>query len=276
MRIGILYICTGRYSIFWKKFYKSAERYLMQGYPCIREHIVFTDAPALYGEKKNGHIHRIYQENLGWPRNTLMRFHMFLRIKEQLERETDYLYFFNANMQFRVPVGIEFLPEGISNGLIGCLHPFFYNNTILEFNYDRNPVSTAYIPVGEGEFYYAGGLNGGKTDAFLKMSETIMNNTDEDDKKGVIALWHDESHLNRYFLDNPPKRLSPAYCYPEGWGLPFPEIIRLFEKDNMLGGKAYMRGGKIGVGVYLCFYKEKIKKNIKNMLRPVYRRICRK
>ena len=65
MKIGILYICTGRYSIFWKKFYKSAERYLMQGYPCIREYYVFTDTPSLYGEKKNEHIHRIYQENLG-------------------------------------------------------------------------------------------------------------------------------------------------------------------------------------------------------------------
>lgn len=272
MKIGILYICTGRYSIFWKKFYKSAERYLMQGYPCIREYYVFTDAPSLYGEKKNEHIHRIYQENLGWPGNTLMRFHMFLRIKEQLERETDYLYFFNANMQFRVPVGKEFLPEEFSNGLIGCISPYSYNETNLDFPYDRNPISTAYIPVGEGEFYYAGGLSGGKTDAFLKMSETIRNKTDEDDKKGVIALLHDESHLNRYFLDNPPKHLSPAYCHPKGWRSPFPEIIRLFEKERMLGGPAYMRGGKRDVKEYLRFCKMKIK----DMLMPFYRLICRK
>ena len=30
MRIGILYICTGKYDIFWKDFYLSAERYFMQ------------------------------------------------------------------------------------------------------------------------------------------------------------------------------------------------------------------------------------------------------
>ncbi len=35
MRIGILYICTGRYSIFWKKFYQSTEKSFMQGLPCI-------------------------------------------------------------------------------------------------------------------------------------------------------------------------------------------------------------------------------------------------
>ena len=65
----------------------------MQGLPCIREYYVFTDNPCLYGEKKNKRIHRIYQENLGWPDNTLMRFSMFLKIKERLEKETDYLYF---------------------------------------------------------------------------------------------------------------------------------------------------------------------------------------
>ena len=221
---------------------------------------MFTDAASLYGEKENKHIHRINQENLGWPRNTLMRYQMFLRIREQLERETDYLYFFNSNMQFRVSVGKEFLPDDLSNGLVGCIHPGYCKNTNLEFTYDRNPVSTAYIPIGVGEFYYAGGLNGGTTEAFLKMSETILNNIQEDDKKGVIALWHDESHINRYFLDNPPKRLSPAYCYPEGWKLPYSEIIRLFDKSNILGGHAYLRGEKIGVKDYLCFCMQKIRR----------------
>lgn len=269
MKIGILYICTGRYSIFWEKFYQSAERYLMQGYPGIREYYVFTDAPFLYGEKENKHIHRIYQENLGWPQNTLMRFHMFLRIREQLERETDYLYFFNANMQFRRPVGKEFLPDDLSNGLVGCIHPTHYKKTNIEFTYDRNPVSTAYIPTGAGEFYYAGGLNGGTTDAFLKMSETILHNIQEDDKKGVIALWHDESHINRYFLDNPPKRLSPAYCYLEGRKFPFQEIIRLLDKGLILGSHAYLRGEKeIVVIDYLLFYVRKIKK----MIRPFLQR----
>lgn len=266
MRIGILYICTGRYSIFWKIFYQSAERYFMQGYPCIREHVVFTDAPSLYGEKKNGHIHRIYQANLGWPRNTLMRFHMFLGIREQLERETDYLYFFNSNMQFRVPVGKEFLPDENSNGLVGCVHPCYFNKTNLEFTYDRNPVSTAYIPEGEGLFYYQGSLIGGTTDAFLKMSETIRDNINADSKKKIIALWHDESHINRYFLDNPPKRLSPAYCYPQGMKLPYPEIIRLLEKGLMLGGHAYLRGEKRKIKDYVRFCT----RNIKNIIKSVF------
>lgn len=52
MRIGILYICTGRYSIFWKKFYQSTEKSFMQGLPCIREYYVFTDSMLIWRKKE--------------------------------------------------------------------------------------------------------------------------------------------------------------------------------------------------------------------------------
>ena len=128
MRIGILYICTGKYDIFWKDFYLSAERYFMQDQSFIIEYYVFTDSPKLYDEENNKHIHRIKQKNLGWPDNTLKRFHIFLRIKEQLERETDYLFFFNANLLFTSPIGKEILPPADSNGLLGTMHPGFTIN----------------------------------------------------------------------------------------------------------------------------------------------------
>ena len=135
MRIGILYICTGKYDIFWKDFYLSAERYFMQDQSFIIEYYVFTDSPKLYDEENNKHIHRIKQKNLGWPDNTLKRFHIFLRIKEQLERETDYLFFFNANLLFTSPIGKEILPPSDSNGLLGTMHPGFYNKPNSEFTY---------------------------------------------------------------------------------------------------------------------------------------------
>ena len=56
MRIGILYICTGKYDIFWKDFYLSAERYFMQDQSFIIEYYVFTDSPKLYDERKQQNI----------------------------------------------------------------------------------------------------------------------------------------------------------------------------------------------------------------------------
>ncbi len=94
MKIGILYICTGKYSIFWKKFYSSMEKNFIVD--AEKHYFVFTDSPDIEFEKENRRIHRIYQEDLGWPNNTLMRFHMFLKQEKELVN-MDYLFFFNAN-----------------------------------------------------------------------------------------------------------------------------------------------------------------------------------
>ena len=84
--------------------------------------------------------------------------------------------------------------------------------------------------------YYAGGFNGGKPEHFLKMAQTIVDNVEKDSEKGLIAVWHDESHMNRYLVSNPPTlALNPSYCYPEnvrvnpnGWHVPFePKIVAL-------------------------------------------------
>ena len=61
------------------------------------------------------------------------------------------------------------------------------------------------FPAGqEGELYYAGGFNGGSTKRFLEMAEVLADRVNKDLENDVIALWHDESQMNRYLIDNPP------------------------------------------------------------------------
>lgn len=233
MRIGILYICTGKYDIFWKDFYLSSEQYFMKDVQCTREYYVFTDSPKLYDEENNKRIHRIEQKNLGWPDNTLKRFHIFLRIKEQLMQETDYIFFFNANLLFTQSIGMEILPPLDSNGLVGAIHPGFFNAPNTKFTYERRTNSIAFIPEGSGLHYYAGGLSGGSTQAYLQLCETIRSWVDKDASSHIIPIWHDESLINKYFLDNPPAlSLSPSYLYPEGWSIPFKPLILIRDKNK--------------------------------------------
>lgn len=210
MKIGVLYICTGKYSIFWRDFYESSEKYFLP--EDDKEYFVFTDADYIEGEGTE-QIHKIFQENLGWPDNTLMRFRMFNSIADQL-KQMDYLFFFNANLLFIKMINRDFLP--VEENLSVVIHPGFRDNLPDEFPYERNDKSLAYIPYGMGTIYIQGALNGGKTAAYLEMIKTLDENVLKDKANNIIAIWHDESHLNHYILNRSDlKILGPEYVNQE-------------------------------------------------------------
>ncbi len=187
MKIAILYICTGKYVVFWTDFYKSAERFLLPGYE--KHYYVFTDTFEI-DDEKNPRIHKIKQKVLEWPFSTLMRFNMFLDIENELN-DYNYVYFFNANMLLVAPIGEEILPSVEEGGLLVVQHPGFYNQPKDKYTYERNPHSLAYIAEDEGEYYVAGGLNGGQSKSFLTLIKTLKSNIDKDLENGIIAIWHD-------------------------------------------------------------------------------------
>lgn len=229
---AILYICTGKYNIFWEGFYKSAEQYFLKNH--TKEYFVFTDKEI---SPVNERVHIIHQEKLGWPYDTLMRYKMFHSIKERLS-SFDYIFFINANMRFLQPVNEEVLPN--KEGLLVVKHPGFFNKNREEFTYDTNPKSSAYISPDQGQYYFMGGFNGGKAESYLKLIETLYININTDLENEIIALWHDESHLNKYMLDKTAKILDPSFGYPEGWELPFEQKIIILDKTNF-GGHSFLR-----------------------------------
>lgn len=235
VKIAILYICTGKYSIFWEEFYKSAQKNL---FPNSEKHFfVFSDAsPELFSNKD---ISYIYQPKLGWPDDTLQRFHMFSRILDKLEKY-DFLFFFNANIIFLEKIYEDILPTK-DEGLVFVQHPGFFNKDNKDFSYERNQKSTAFIPYGKGEHYVCGGINGGTAQAYIKMIQELKFSIDTDTNKQITAIWHDESHINKYITYNRYKILSPEYAYPEGCILPFSPKILVLDKNNF-GGHNFLRG----------------------------------
>lgn len=229
MKIGILYICTGNYTVFWEDFYESFSKYF-----CTNSEIhyfVFSDKEMDFSEKKNVHFNKI--QNQPWPLITLLRFHIFLSIESELNL-CDYLFFFNSNMKCVQPVTeTEILPDD-SESLLFVHHPGYIYSKKRFIPYERNKKSTAFVPYRCGGTYVIGAVEGGKTIPFMEMCRTLKDNIETDLKQNYIAKWHDESHINHFLctLDKY-KLLNPGYCYPVGFDLPFEKkIVGVSKQDK--------------------------------------------
>lgn len=223
MKIAILYICTGKYNQFFRGFYQSSEQLFVRNIE--KDYFVFTDNLRLCDATN---VFLIQKESRGFPLDSLFRFDMFLSVKDRL-LSYDYVFFFNSNMLFVDSVGDEILPK--NEDLVAVVHPGYYNKCSFLFPYERNKKSTAYIRYAKKAYrYYMGSLNGGKTMAYLKLIEECAKNVNLDFDQKIIAMVHDESHLNKYLSEHSCLGISPSYAYPEGWKLPFKSKIIIRDK----------------------------------------------
>lgn len=71
-----------------------------------------------------------------------------------------------------------------------------------------------YINEWEGSGYFAGGFFGGLNENFVQLCKETAEaiETDLGREHPYIALWHDESHINRYFINHPPTIRLPPNC----------------------------------------------------------------
>ena len=229
MKICILNIATNKYIRFVEQLLNSVEENFLNGHDISA--LVFTDH-EIEEVSENVKISKIEHEP--WPIPTLKRYHYFIKEKEYIS-QFDYVFYMDVDMRIEGKVGDEILGD-----LVATQHPGFWWRDKNEYSYERRSNSTACIPGGEGNMYYAGGFNGGKPENFLEMAQTIVDNVEQDFKNNIIAVWHDESHMNKYLYNNPPTlELNPSYCYPEnarvnpqGWHVPFESKIVALDKNH--------------------------------------------
>ena len=230
MKICILTIATNQYLQFVEKLYDDIEENFLNGHEinCL----LFTDHEI---EETSDNVRVHYIDHEPWPMPTLKRYNYFVKEKDFI-LDHDYCFYFDVDMRLDGKVGDEVLGD-----LVATRHGYQSFHDPSAQSFDRNSESLAYVaPDEETVTYYAGGFNGGRTKSFMEMADVISDRVNKDLEKGVVALWHDESHMNRYLIDNPPTLdLNPEYCYAEefiGTDYPFqnPKIIALKKNHSEL------------------------------------------
>jgi len=217
-KVGLLVVATGKYIQFVEPLIASADRYFCNNHKVT--YFVFTDGNV----PQRSDVVKIEQERLGWPYDTMMRCGMYAD-QCQLLASMDYLFACDADMRFVDMVGDEIL-----SARVATQHPGYVGH---RGTYETNTRSLACVKNNEGESYFAGGFYGGSTQEFLVMNAHMIANIKRDLKNNIIAVWHDESHLNRYFIDHKPtKILTPSYCYPESWSIPYHKRLLALDKNH--------------------------------------------
>lgn len=204
MKICVITIATGRYIQFVEKLLESIEDNFLEGHEisCL----LFTDNDM---EEVSENIRVSKIEHKTWPEPALKKYNYIYSEKEFLQ-DFDYAYLFDSDVYFVDKVGDEVLED-----LVGVLHPYKILEDKSVYPYESRKESTAYVSDENRNKYYAAAFTGGKVKNFLEMAKTISERVSNDEKNGLIAVWHDESHLNKYFNECPPTALSPSYMFPE-------------------------------------------------------------
>jgi len=223
LRVGFVAYATGPYNAFLEDLWVSIERFAFtEPVRTAEVHLfAFTDAADNSSFLHHPRVHKMQQERLGWPWDSLGRHFLYLNHSSWFEGEgMEYMLAVDSDAVFVAGFGEEVLGETIAS-----THPTQFGSPPATFDYDRRlcarsgrPYSTAYLGPAEGACYYAGGLFGGSIAGFIRLlrETTAMARTDLAQQPPRVALWHDESYLNALWAREPPAViLGPQLIYPE-------------------------------------------------------------
>lgn len=227
MRVGLCFIATGKYQVYLDSIVSQAYELFVPNQELSI--FVYSDGDPLgtlpVSDKRLVPVIHTPVKHMLWPGPTLYRYHMML--SQPLLQEMDYVYYLDVDMCI-----IREVSDLILDDLVGTIHPGFCEKHRKEFTYERRHRSRAYIPVDRGTRYYAGAFQGGKASRYLAACKEMADNIDADEENHITAIWHDESHWNRYLAFNEPSlTLSHEYCCPDQWR-PETQVITIRGKNN--------------------------------------------
>lgn len=117
--------------------------------------------------------------------------------RQALERlnEVDYVLRISPDCIFA-----DTMKEDYFVGTVALLHDGHSGKSVNDLPYERNKLSSAYIPLGEGQYYYSDRVLGGKPYEMSILVNQILSWVVEDERKGTHPQWGMEAYLNKALL----------------------------------------------------------------------------
>ena len=214
MKVAIVFIGTNKYLDFLPTYYENIEKHFLSN--SEKTILAFTDGEL---DETPDNIRVYHQEHLDWPYITLKRFGTINKARQAIE-DNDYLVFIDADALVVSDVTEEeFFTD---KPYFGVHHPCHAlgmpPHTQYPGAFETDPKSRAHVtPEDDTSMYWQGCLWGGKVPEVLDMIDELDDRVEEDLSNDVIAKWHDESQLNRFYIENKDQvnTLGPEYAFPE-------------------------------------------------------------
>ena len=207
-KVAILIISTNKYIDFVPPLIESAQKYLLKNY--YKKYFIFTNDTrnlTFTDTAKISHCQTLYIDHYPFPFPTLFRFYYFQKYYNEL-KDFDQIIYIDADSVFVADVNEEVL-----HSRCAVQHCGFYAERGC---YETNPGSSFFVTDREGLNYYGGGFWSFSKIEFLRFITWATEKLTIDLEKHIVPVWHDESILNRWLIDNPPDSiLSPSYHFPE-------------------------------------------------------------
>lgn len=221
---------------------QSAECLLSPGSNLI--FYVFTDQPeeasAFESSLSRSRIVPITTPSLGWPDATLLRYELFHESWDQVQG--DVVIHLDADMYFVSEAKLDPDPSGWKGGIALVRHPGYrrprgFKRLKLYLSHPKmlggdlklwlrlgalgswetSKDSQAYVSRNKRLSYVCGGTWMGLREPLGTMISELANRTRSDLHHGIVARWHDESHLNWFASIHTHELMDSEKCFAQGY-----------------------------------------------------------
>jgi histo-blood group ABO system transferase len=263
--LGLLTIATNGYTKYLPDLIQSASDNL-KDFPNYR-HYIFTDDMSYILNLMTGFpsvdFEVVEVPNYGWPDATLLRYEIY-RAHKYLFTD-DILMHLDSDMYFISKLEFEIPPMEWAGGMAFVEHPGYFKPKYFDFRrrsvtsrirslliggygaWETRKGSTAFTPRRRRKKYLCGGVWFGYREQFLDFCEAARRGVEIDGNNGIVAKWHDESHLN-YLVSNAriSTIFSSRYCYYPQFGksLISPIILAVDKSKSLENQLSLMRRQK--------------------------------